>query len=652
MRRKTCDQSKQTSPSLETEVSWLQKLYETYERCAGHEPPGSPPLMPISHTAQQAHVEIVLDGDGEFRRASVIAKENTVLPATENSANRTSGEAAHPLCDKIQYCAADYADFGGRKVPYFGSYLKQLRRWCDSENAHAKAVAVLKYVSRGTVVRDLVDAGVLVADNGALLTDWNGAEPEPAIFKQLTPKKDGTSSIRDQGDALVRWRVEVPGDPLSAVWEDPDIQTAWQRHYAQQQNTHGLCLVSGIENAVLAEQHPAKLRHGGDKAKLISSNDTSGYTFRGRFLGADEAASVSFEVTQKAHNALRWLIERQKIRAGDPVFVAWAVAGVPIPDPWKDSLSIIARIEAPATAQTETIGDVGQSLAIRLRSAIRGYGSKLDPDDDIVVMGLDSATLGRMAITLYRELKGSEFLARIERWHELIAWHQHLDKVRQFTGAPALRDIAEAAYGPRLDDKLRKATIERLLPCVLDSAALPWDLVASSVRRASQSIGLEPSDRRRTLGVACGLFRGYFKERNYQMSLEPDRTTRDYLYGRLLALADRLENTAQYFAGEPERDTNAARLMQRFADRPCSTWRTLLHQLGPYKSRLRSRNSAVLNRYERLLDEVHAKFVPAEFTSDAALSGEYLLGFHCQRLDLRPSKPSEESAEPIAATQE
>ena len=38
------------------------ELHETYERCKGNEPRGSEPLPPISHTTQQAQIEIVLDG--------------------------------------------------------------------------------------------------------------------------------------------------------------------------------------------------------------------------------------------------------------------------------------------------------------------------------------------------------------------------------------------------------------------------------------------------------------------------------------------------------------------------------------------------------------------------------------------------------------
>lgn len=127
------------------------------------------------------------------------------------------------------------------------------------------------------------------------------------------------------------------------------------------------------------------------------------------------------------------------------------------------------------------------------------------------------------------------------------------------------------------------------------------------------------------------------------MSLEEDRVSRDYLFGRLLAIADHLEGRALYVAGE-NRDTNAARLMQRFADRPCSTWRNIELALPPYEARLRSKRPAVLVHLKTLLDEVMGKFQTSEFTHDGKLSGEFLLGFHCQRSALwqKPETGSEE----------
>lgn len=118
------------------------------------------------------------------------------------------------------------------------------------------------------------------------------------------------------------------------------------------------------------------------------------------------------------------------------------------------------------------------------------------------------------------------------------------------------------------------------------------------------------------------------------MALEQDRVTRDYLYGRLLAVAEGIESRALYVAGE-KRDTMAARLMQRFADRPYSTWKTIALSLTPYKSRLRVHRAGFLFAMEKLLDQLMCQFQSGDYTKDSPLTGEFLLGYHCQRSMLR-----------------
>ena len=67
----------------------------------------------------------------------------------------------------------------------------------------------------------------------------------------------------------------------------------------------------------------AKVRNAGDKAKLISSNDESNFTYKGRFANKEEAFAVGEIVSQKAHLALRWLIKTGGISVGDEKYVAW-----------------------------------------------------------------------------------------------------------------------------------------------------------------------------------------------------------------------------------------------------------------------------------------------------------------------------------------
>ena len=102
-------------------MSWIEKLYETYNNCENAIGTGpnknDVPLLPICHTTQKAQIEIVLNQNGKCVKAQAIPRDEarTIIPCTESSAGRTSGTTPHPLCDKLQYVAADYAEYGGDK---------------------------------------------------------------------------------------------------------------------------------------------------------------------------------------------------------------------------------------------------------------------------------------------------------------------------------------------------------------------------------------------------------------------------------------------------------------------------------------------------------------------------------------------------------
>jgi CRISPR-associated protein Csd1 len=625
-------------------VSWIQKLYETYENCQSMIGAGSDvPLLPICHTTQKAQIEITLDQESNFRRSRIVIKNEarTIVPCTESSGGRSGKKPeAHPLCDKLQYIAKDFINYGGIVTSGYANnpnepyekYKATLKKWCESRYSHLKAKAVLKYIEKGNVIKDLTDNQILfTGTDGKLLEKWekNAGEDAPDIFK--------ISANSGQMDAFVRWRVEFPNDPQADLWSDSSLFDSWINYYLSTKESNALCYVTGTELPV-AEQHPAKLRNDGDKAKLISSNDTSGFTYLGRFLDPKQACGVGFEVTQKAHNALRWLIGRQGYKRGDQAIVAWSITGQDIPDPLADPFSVLG-FDAIQN-DSEPVVSTAQELALKLKKKIAGYSANLGDTSRIVVMGLDSATPGRMAISFYRELTGSDFLKRIDDWHKSCAWihdYRYVELPAQkksgtkkryirFVGAPAPNDIAAAAYGSKVEDKLRKTTVERILPCIIDGQKIPRDLVESAVRRASNRIGMENWEWNKTLSIACALYRKHHDKEDFNMALDENRKSRDYLYGRLLALADSMEQWALQKAGEA-RQTTAARLMQRFADHPYSTWRTIELALGPYKARLGGKS---LKR-QNLISEVTAMFAPDDYINDKKLSGEFLLGYHCQR---------------------
>lgn len=612
-------------------MSWIQKLHETYDCCAGQPQFDKAPLPPISARPQDTQICITLNGKGEFQNAELALLRETQIIESEASASRSgTSPAANPLSDKLAYCAGDGSKFG-LNPDYFTRFETQLSEWCSSEYRDPKACSVLEYVKQKKLIADLIKSGVLTSTNGRLdRLKLNGKILEP-------------------GGAWIRWRVELRDELQANTWEDAETFVRWERYESSKSDATSLCMSSGTTGRI-ARLHPSNIRRNGDRAKLISSNDKDGYTFRGRFLDSGQCASLGYIVSQKAHNALRWLIERQGYPNGDQRIVAWAVSGNPIP-------KVIAGSDEIETVEVSERykGDVGQLFAKQLNKRIAGYQAELTDREDIVVLALDSATkdIRRLAITYYRELKASEFLGCIQSWHEHTAWPQNMGKDRRFVGAPAPGDIAEAAYSRRVDEKMKKATVERLLPCIIDGRPIPLDIVESCVLRTAKRTGLKRSkggyeeEFEYCLGIACALVRGSKREENYLMSLEETRTTRDYLYGRLLAIADNIEGLALRVADEG-RDTNAAQLMQRFADNPFTTWRTLELKLQPYMTRLRSSRAGALTIRKKLLDHVMGLFRidvhgVSEFTDNSKLSGEFLLGFHNQRADLTPKKPNKDA---------
>lgn len=623
----------------------MKKMYETYNRCEDYVGKDGEererPLVPVGHHSEKAHIEITIDQDGNLLEADPVKDKNpyTIVPCTEDSAAKARDQQPHPLSEKLKYVAGDFLDYvdrekdkGGENKNLFPDYENLLAEWCASKFAHPKAQAVLNYVKKKTVVKDLVERKLL-------LTESDGK-----LVKKYA-----------NGATFIRWIVRSDDvEDIEETWRDPSLWKKWEEYYftlgAKGEKT--LCMITG-NIAISSKKHPKFIRTSSDGAKLISSDDKKGFTYRGRFENARQAFTVSLEVTQKAHNTLKWLIDRQghvffeadskSKNKGNPrlAVLAWAVTDEKMPQPTSDSVEIMKESEPPTTKQ---------DFALKFRNKMLGYSSKLEKDNakSLQVMAMDSAVKGRMAVTYYRELESLDYFERLEKWHNGCGWLQNVfdektKKYAKFFGAPSPLSIAEAAYGKKADDKIKNATVARLLPCIIDNQAIPADIVNSVIRRASNRIGFQETRKKgdkkdkfenewnQALSIACSLFKKSNEEKEiYDMSLNEEKSSRDYLYGRLLAVADYLEERA-LFETEKGRATNAARYMQQFSQRPYRTW-LLLHNelLRPYILRLGKKAFT----YTKLIEEITCKFEENDFKKDVPLSGEYLLGFYCQKQKL------------------
>ena len=125
------------------------------------------------------------------------------------------------------------------------------------------------------------------------------------------------------------------------------------------------------------------------------------------------------------------------------------------------------------------------------------------------------------------------------------------------------------------------------------------------------------------------------------MELDREFNDRSYLYGRMLAIADRIESHARYLQTKSndtdKRPTNAVRYMTAFAAKPFRTWMLVYHQLSPYLQRLDGGEG-----YQKQIDEIMSLFRDGEYANDKALDGKYLLGYSLQRRALNAKIDKEE----------
>lgn len=581
----------------------FQRALETYESHIRYTEnrTGMTPMAPIGHIITRADLEITLNSDGQFVIASAVDKDEPkiVIPATEGSAGRTSAPCAHPLCEQLGYlipqCAVKYK-----------LYVDQLTDWMNSEYSHPKLRPILKYIQSGSVVADLLRCGFIKVDPNGM------------------PEKD---------KLLIRWRIQ--GALPEECWRDTTLFEAFT-HYllSKAERETGLCMVTGEETGI-AEQHPKGVFSLNGNAKLISANDKTGFTYRGRFSEEWQAAQVGYEASQKAHNALRWLIQEQGVVCGGRAFLCWNPRGKtiqPVTLPFRPA-KVIWQPEDYQKALKQTLNSKKQDFTIA---------------DGVVVAIFDAATTGRLAVTYYNEFQALDFLQRLHDWDDTCCWPNRWFGIQ----SPSLRQIVNCAFGTQktekgvtriiADDQIIRQELQRMVVCRVEKAAVGADLVKALVSKASQPQAYETDVWENILFTACAVIRKYrydrFKE-EWSMALEPEKNDRSYQFGRLLAVMEKVERDT-YDSAEG-REPNAIRMQSVFCQRPMYAAGIIEKQLEQaYFPRL---SPAIRGWYKSMIAQIMETISQApEGQWNLPLNDSYLMGYYLQRNALYTKKDTED----------
>ncbi len=578
-------------------MSLLKMACDTYENAeekyAGVYSEGEKePLAPVAHAITNAAIEITIDKNGRFVSATEVPPDDTktIFPVTEKSFGRTSSPEPHPLCDQIQYLS----DGSPEKKSL---YLQQLVQWKNSLYSHPFINAIYDYVKNGTLDDDL--------------------------------KKSNLKKCEDK--AFVRWRIIGVNGEKEACWKNRKLQNQFIRYIESMDDSSvcsGVCMVSG-SNGRLATQHAKGIVSINGNAKLISANDNSNFTYRGRFEKDNEALTVGYDTSQKAHNALRWLIANQgETRGyGGRTFLCWTPEGRKLPKligcmmPMGMSIDSLPKQYVPSDYKKW------------LHDTLIGWKTNLTDAKNVVTVAFDAATTGRLSVTYYSELPVNDFLERIAYWDETCCFMNRDWGIQ----SPLLYDIVKYSYGTyrgndfEVDDRLVKELMLRILVCRVEKVIFPTDIERALVKTANNLQLYDGKVRNKVLFTTCAVIKKYrfdHKKEEWDMSLEPERRDRSYQYGRLLAVLEREEDVFYAKDGE-SRETNAIRMQSVFVKRPQYATRILIEQIKKAYAKRLSVGSQVY--YEKLIGEIMDKLSEFSNELDKPLEDTYLLGYYLQK---------------------
>ena len=122
------------------------------------------------------------------------------------------------------------------------------------------------------------------------------------------------------------------------------------------------------------------------------------------------------------------------------------------------------------------------------------------------------------------------------------------------------------------------------------------------------------------------------------MALQEELMDRSYLYGRLLAVFNRMETIVNIKKKNADRETNAFKLWSRYTKEPAKTISVLRKRINPYMRDLSSWNR---ERFSMMIEDILGKIESINGFTNESLKETYLLGYYSQMEAMRSKKEKE-----------
>lgn len=628
-------------------MSLLTALLDSYDHALEHDMVGKPDhfgniLLPMYYNSMKSNgkniIELLLSKESDLLEAHLLPEGETIqFPVTEDSVARSSGVAPHPLVDSASYVIQDE---GKRSA----AYMEQMENWLAYDDNDFVRIIHDFLIQPGILdavkqkVKDSEEDEAEKQKKNAVAIDF-----EKVFFTFSVENYDGLKNI--------------------SVSENSDLQARYKA-YVEFQNANDpskeriTCNLSGKQDYLCIKHQPLM-----GTARLVSQITANDENWRGRFTMADQNIKLGMETSQKIHLMAKYLLSGEETRRwlGEQAnMVSWFsddLSNAVAFDPSK-SAEMPAGIFEKLMAEQKGKSDAPAIADVMTENIVKSFtnGKRLFSDDATYYIAIfDKISNGRVATKYFRALSASRLKENLVAWQEKYHWRGYSKENRDKVFTPSPRRLVLAAYGVERDGFLEiskkdflKNQYQNILTALVEGRSIPENFEKALTVNIRHRQNYDHTWMEvKFCALAVLKDKGGFKD----AMLNRENTDRSYLFGRLLALFERME--AGTFGEKEERSTNAEKMWTSYTNHPATMMMRLRNLLKPYERKMATseQNRGLYFKLSRDISEV-TNMLHDNYDMDSAevnrpLDYGFIFGYEAQMRDIftKRNKETEEAKE-------
>lgn len=197
---------------------------------------------------------------------------------------------------------------------------------------------------------------------------------------------------------------------------------------------------------------------------------------------------------------------------------------------------------------------------------------------------------------------------------------------------------------------MSRSTIERLIPCVIDSQRLPKDISRTAFYKLSNKQTYKKSWNT-ALNIGCSLIKKYKNDyencivnADNMSEVKQLERSKSFYYGKLMAIYEKIELDAirgkgidvdsKKEKGKAIRITNSDRLWSSMIRTPERTRFILESKIKPYMNMLKKNNPGGYIFYDKLITEITLEIIKLKESDNrinSSLNEDFILGYYYQK---------------------